>query len=529
MAEPALLTPGHDERQSSLGAFYRSDLQFRRLLEKLPAGAYTCDPQGLITYFNPQAVQVWGRAPKLNDPVDRFCGSFRLFSADGNPISHDRCWMALALQQQSEFNGEEIIVERPDGQRLTVLAHANPIRDEQGRLLGAVNVLVDITDRKRTEEALREADRQKDEFLALLGHELRNPLSVIVNGVEMLRRQGLPEEKSQRLHELVDRQARHMQRLVDDLLDLTRISRGKTTLQPERVDLLELIARVAEDHRPAIAAAGCTLTVAAATGPVWVDGDPTRLVQMIGNLLHNACKFTDAGGRITLRAGPDPASASAVVIVEDTGVGMSAATLSGLFQPFIQSDATLDRSHGGLGLGLALVKGLTELHGGSITAHSAGPGQGSEFTIRLPLAGWTGGTAVRACSAGTSNERSYRTLLVEDSKPVAEIFGMLLRELGHDVEVAASGAEALERMSALRPEVVFSDISMPGMSGYELAQRVRAQVGGDEIFLVAMTGFGQPEDRQRALEAGFDEHLVKPAELDRLQSLLASVPRRGRD
>jgi CheY-like chemotaxis protein len=205
---------------------------------------------------------------------------------------------------------------------------------------------------------------------------------------------------------------------------------------------------------------------------------------------------------------------------------MSAATLSGLFQPFTQSDTTIERSHGGLGLGLALVKGLTELHGGSITAHSTGPGQGSEFTIRLPLAGSLRSPAAGAGSVGASDERSFRTLLVEDSKPVAEIFAMLLRELGHEVHVAASGSEALQRMPALRPEVVFSDISMPGMSGYELAQHVRTQPGGTDVFLVAMTGFGQPEDRQRALDAGFDEHLVKPAELDRLQSLLAGVPRR---
>ncbi|HUG93898.1 MAG TPA: ATP-binding protein [Planctomycetaceae bacterium] len=526
MHEQSLLAPVNDQRRPSIAAFSQSELEFRRLLEKLPAGAYTCDRQGLITYFNQQAERLWGRAPRLNDPIDRFCGSFKLYAADGSPISHDECWMARALERDEEFNGQEIIIERPDGQRLTALAHANPIRDEYGHLLGAVNVLVDITDRKRAEQALREADRSKDDFLALLGHELRNPLAAIVNGVSMLRRMPAGDDRQQRIHELLDRQARHMQRLVDDLLDLSRISRGKIALRPERLDLADLVARVAEDHRPAAEESGHSLEVDRTPEPLWVQGDATRLAQIVGNLLHNAFKFSDGGGRITLSARADLVSGSAAVSVRDTGIGMCAVTLGRLFEPFSQSDGALDRSHGGLGLGLALVKGLAELHGGSVTAHSAGSGQGSEFTVRLPLASSATAESADAVTSGRPAGRSYRTLLVEDSQPVAEIFAMLLRELGHDVDVVGSGAAALERIPDLEPEVVFSDISMPGMSGYELARRIREQAHGEDVFLVAMTGFGQPEDRQRALDAGFDEHVIKPAELDRLEGVFAAISRR---
>ncbi|MCI0462596.1 MAG: PAS domain S-box protein, partial [Gemmataceae bacterium] len=222
-------------------ALRHSELKFRRLLEKLPAGAYTCDPEGLITYFNPQAEQLWGRSPKLNDPVDRFCGSFKLFAADGAPISHDQCWMALALKTQSEFCGQEIVVERPDGTRLAALAYATPIHDQSGVLLGAVNILVDITPKKRAEEALQEADRRKDEFLATLAHELRNPLAPIRNALHILRMSGSPGPPAERVLEMMDRQVNHMVRLVDDLLEVSRITRGKIELRKERVDLSAVV------------------------------------------------------------------------------------------------------------------------------------------------------------------------------------------------------------------------------------------------------------------------------------------------
>ncbi|HEV3168323.1 MAG TPA: histidine kinase dimerization/phospho-acceptor domain-containing protein, partial [Isosphaeraceae bacterium] len=253
----------------------RSELQFRRLLEKLPAAAYTCACEGVITVFNTRAVQLWGREPKLNDPVDRFCGSFKLFSADGTPIRHDQCWMALTLQENKEYNGEEIIVERPDGSRLTVLAHANPVYDELDKLAGAVNVLVDITDRKRNEDALREADRRKDEFLAILAHELRNPLAPIRNALQLLRLDGGNGATLEHARTLMERQLQQMVRLVDDLMDASRISCSKLELRIERVDLAAVVQSAVESSRPLIEAWGHELVISLPEQPIYLDADVT--------------------------------------------------------------------------------------------------------------------------------------------------------------------------------------------------------------------------------------------------------------
>ena len=274
---------------------YRSETEFRRLLDKLPAGAYTCDSQGLITYFNPHAVQIWGRAPKLNDPVDRFCGSFRLFAADGAPINHDRCWMALALQMNNEFNGHEIIVERPDGRRLTVLAHANPLRDDAGRLFGAVNVLVDISDRKQAEEVLKTADRAKNEFLATLAHELRNPLAPIRNAVHVLHLKAVPSPELQWGLGVIDRQVQQMAHLIDDLLDIARITGNKLELRKERIDLAAALHAAVETSSPVIEACQQAFVVNIPTTPIYLDADLTRLAQVVSNLLNNAAKYTEAG------------------------------------------------------------------------------------------------------------------------------------------------------------------------------------------------------------------------------------------
>ena len=271
-----------------------SELQFRRLLEKLPAGAYTCDPSGLITYYNQHAVRLWGRAPKLNDPVDRFCGSFKLYAADGAPITHDKCWMALALCTDKEYNGHEIIVERPDGRRLTVLAYANPIRDEAGKLYGAVNVLVDISDRKQAEEALEQADRRKNEFLATLAHELRNPLAPIRNAVEVLHHKAEPTPELKWALGVIDRQTQQMTRLIDDLLDIARITSNKLELRKERLELGDVVGAALETSRPLIEACGPDFDVTLPPEPLYVEGDRTRLAQVVCNLLNNAAKYTGA-------------------------------------------------------------------------------------------------------------------------------------------------------------------------------------------------------------------------------------------
>jgi len=369
----------------------RVGLEFYRLLDKLPSAAYTCDAEGLITYYNRHALELWGRKPTLNDPIDRFCGSFKLFTPDGTPISHDECWMALALRDQREYNSHEIVIERPDGSRCTALAHANPILDDSGLVCGAVNILVDITERARAEEirkeaesALRGAAQTKDEFLAMLVHELRGPLAPMSSAIHCLKLQSPSPPEVQWAWEVIDRQMAHMNRLVDDLLDLSRMTRNELALRKESTSLEEIVRAGIEAARPFIDARGQTLAIEIAPDPIQLDADPMRLAQAISNLLHNAAKYTEPGGRIWLTA--EPAENEVVVTVRDTGMGIPAEKLPHIFEMFMQAEPSLERSQSGLGIGLALVKRIVELHGGRVEGRSDGPGQGSTFALKFPVA-----------------------------------------------------------------------------------------------------------------------------------------------
>ena len=371
-------------RLSSGPLVFNNELPFRAFLERLPAGAYTCDPNGLITYFNQHAEQLWGRSPRLNDPTDRFCGSFKLFAIDGSPIQHAECWMALALKNTCEYNGHEIMIERPNGQRLTALAHASPIHNEAGVLIGAVNVLVDITERKRAEIALKEADRAKNEFLATLAHELRNPLAPIRAAVKILQLQSKPSPISQSALDVIERQTRQMTRLIDDLLDIARITSNKLELRRERIELREVLDAAVETSRPLIEQLGHKLIVKAPAAPIKIDGDMVRLAQVISNLLNNAAKYTERGGRIWLTAARK--ENHVVIKVRDTGIGIPAEVMPQIFEMFTQVDRSTNGAAGGLGIGLTLVKRLVEMHGGTISAQSPGQGKGSEFVVRVPAA-----------------------------------------------------------------------------------------------------------------------------------------------
>src|SRR3569832_937726 len=309
--------------------FPRSELRFRALMEAFPAAAYTCDTDGYITYFNRRSIALWGRAPKLHHADDRYCGSFRLYSPDGTPVPHDQCWMALALRDGKEYYGHEIMIERPDGSRWTALAHANPIYDETGEIAGAVNVLVDITDRKEAENLLREADRNKNEFLAMLAHELRNPLAPIRTGLKTIQLAGTNSTIAEEARKMMERQLEHMVRLIDDLLDLSRITRRKIELRRTRISLQDVMQDAVETSRPFIEASGHRLTVTPPTRPVIVNADRVRLSQVIVNLLHNSAKYTEAGGHIELtveRQGTD-----AVIKVRDNGIGVYADMLPKIF------------------------------------------------------------------------------------------------------------------------------------------------------------------------------------------------------
>jgi CheY-like chemotaxis protein len=388
---------------------------------------------------------------------------------------------------------------------------------------------MDVTERRRAADTLEaaktaaeESNRQKDHFLAVLGHELRNPLAPIGNAVALLKRLGPPEPGSQRLHDMIERQVAHMTRLIDDLLDVSRISMGKIALRREELDLTEVVQRAVEDHRSLLDAHGLALRFAAPGESVGILGDGARITQVVGNLLVNACKFTDRGGCVDVSV-EAAGGRQAVIRVRDTGIGIDRETLRVLFEPFAQADRSMHRSGGGLGLGLALVKGLVELHGGHVQANSAGTGLGAEFVVSLP------GVVRRASAddAGSGGDgrasRPQRILIVEDNDDAAESLKLLLELSGHAVEVAHSGPEGLEKARLHKPEVVLCDIGLPGMNGYEVATAIRKIGELGSVFLVAMTGYGLDEDRQRALAAGFDRHLTKPADPSVLERLLASL------
>ena len=400
---------------------------------------------------------------------------------------------------------------------------------ERGRLTGAWGTQLDITERKQLEEELRRraeelvsADRRKDQFLAMLAHELRNPLAPIRNSVELMRRAENLDPSFQASREMVERQVKHLARLVDDLLDVSRITHGNIRLRKEGVDLGLILERAVESNRPLIEARSHDLTVELPPQPVRLEADPTRLEQVFSNLLNNAAKYTMPGGHIWLTATLE--GDEAVVRMQDTGIGVPPDVLGRVFEPFVQSDGSLARSEGGLGIGLTLVRSLVEMHGGSVEAHSAGLGQGSEFVVRLPAR-----AAIPSERPGAPFEplaatpaRGVRVLVVEDNVDAAESLAALLRLWNHDVQVVHDGLAAIEAAREQRPEVVLLDIGLPGLDGYQVARRLREDLGLDHALLVAMTGYGQPEDRRRSREAGIQHHFVKPVEPDVLRSLLSA-------
>ncbi|HEY3352090.1 MAG TPA: ATP-binding protein [Polyangia bacterium] len=382
----------------------------------------------------------------------------------------------------------------------------------------------DITERKRGEEALREAARRKDEFLAVLSHELRNPLAPIRTSVYVLGRAAPGGAQAQRARDVIERQVEHLSRLVDDLLDVTRITSGKVRLRCEHVELDRIVRGVAADHRELFATHGIDLAVEVSGEPLLVYGDPTRLTQVVGNLLHNAAKFTPRGGRTVLALARGEGR-TAVIRVRDTGAGIAPDTLALLFEPFVQADQTLDRSRGGLGLGLALVRSLLELHGGSVTAHSGGPGQGAEFVVQLPLHEDEAREVARAALPREPRTAGRRVLIIEDNVDAAESLKEVVELLGHAAAVAHTGPEGLDVAREFAPDLVLCDIGLPGMDGYEVARVMRASLG--PVPLVALTGYATLEDQQRAAEAGFDRHLTKPPDLRALQAALSELPAAG--
>ncbi len=374
-------------------------------------------------------------------------------------------------------------------------------------------------------QALRETDRRKDEFLATLAHELRNPLAPIHNALQILKMPRLDAETVERSREMMDRQVHHLVRLVDDLLDVSRVMRGKIELRRERVELATVVARAVETVRPLVDAQGHQLSVHFPSESLPLDADPVRLVQVVGNLLTNAARYTEPNGRIWLTG--ERSGEEAVLRVRDSGIGIAPLMLPRIFELFVQVDHSTTRSQGGLGIGLTLVKNLVEMHNGTVQAHSEGLGKGSEFVVRLPISTQEQDPDEGREMAQPVHEpptpSGHRLLVVDDNQDAANSLAMLLRLQGHEVRVAYSGVAALEMTKAYSPDVVFLDIGMPGMDGYEAARRLRQQPGLEKVVLAALTGWGQQEDRRRSAEAGFDHHLVKPPEPRVLERLLAEL------
>ncbi len=379
----------------------------------------------------------------------------------------------------------------------------------------------DIIDHKRAEDALREADRRKTEFLAILSHELRNPLAPITNSLYVLERAAPGGEQARRAQEVIGRQVGQLVRMVDDLLEVTRITRGTIQLQPERLELNDLVRRTIEDHRSLFQPSGVHLAFEPAARPVFVDADKNRIAQVVANLLTNAAKFTPRGGRVDVTVDSDSASRHAILWVADTGTGISPEILPRLFEPFTQADRSLDRRRGGLGLGLALVKGLVEQHGGTIVARSAGLGSGAEFTIRLPLAPTD--SARRRREPAPRSVARRRVLVIEDNVDAADSLQDLLEMEGHCVAVAYDGPDGIAKARGFRPELVLCDIGLPDMDGFEVARAFRE----DEVLkcacLVALSGYALPEDLERAAEAGFARHIAKPPTVEKLREVLESI------
>lgn len=487
-----------EQYQRALAA---SEARFRNLIEKTTDGVVVISADGVIRYVNPAAEALLGR------PAGELLGAFF-----GCPL----------------VPGEttEIDLRPPQGEG--TLTGNSPVssafvRSAEMRLVeidwegqpAVLATLHDVTEHK-------EAVRCRDELLAMLAHELRNPLAPILNAVHLMRQHGLPNAELEHARAIIERQGEHLARLLDDLLDLSRVTHGKIELRNQVMDLRAVLTDSLPSSQSTIDQRRHQLTVSLPEQPLYVEGDPTRLTQVIVNLLNNASKYMDPGGRIDVALRRE--GSQALLSVMDTGMGIPPGHLATIFDPFTQLDSSLERTGGGLGLGLALVRRLVELHGGTIVAHSAGAGQGSEFVVRLPCCDRAVPERRDTAPTPQTTFTPRCILLVEDNQDGREMLRDLLRSWRHQVEEAGDGLEGLNAVRRRLPDVALVDVGLPVLDGYELARQVRALPDGSKVRLIALTGYGQLEDRHRALEAGFDAHLVKPVDLRKLEQLLAELP-----
>jgi PAS domain S-box-containing protein len=436
---------------------------------------------------------------------------------NGQDLPERELPMQLAIAERT-FVTNDIEIVRHDGTVAYVQNDVEPLYDTHGEVYGCVSVCVDLTQQKLAERALREADRRKDEFLATLSHELRNPLAPIRSALEVMRLARDKPEVVEKARVTMERQLMQLVRLTDDLLDVARITQDKLEMRRERVDLRTVLQGAVDAARPAVDAQGHTLQLDLPDVPLWADADATRLAQVFTNLLNNAIKYTGRGGHI--RVSGKPSGGMITLQIADNGVGIPDTMLPHIFDMFTQFPGHRDRSHGGLGIGLTLARRLVELHRGTIEVKSEGAGQGSVFTVSLPAAVQAPVTEAAPPDRARRTSRGCRILVADDNADALEMLQLMLSLHGHEVNVASDGVVAVTLATSLKPQIAFLDIGMPRMDGYEAARQIRTALGSG-VVLVALTGWGQDEDKRRSKEAGFNHHMTKPPDPEALEALIA--------